>query len=518
MAVHTPLEIAVNTLWFSSLLLSVSSAINSLLAMTWRQAIYSTPQRRVPWWVRNRFTKIVVSALTAIVAIGLGAISVWFAWERWDFSRLRRKLWLHGERDNHESSWRMLAYDYVVGIIWRSTTTSVPTRSPSRRHRMKPIEESNTGNRRGRISRSNDHPLAVNIPTPTVAYSDVVFSELSLQWTLRLSRSEDTIRHVQFSSTGTWLAACTKSICYIYQVKPKIIVHHALKHPFGQIRQLDWSPDEKHLLIRVLYLQRGFQLKNRQKEWMGKIIKHVQWINNTGLPDPICTHAFDLLDCHLCLVLQKIREDGHLNQDRTTHFDTNLYTFAVVPSRDHVLVVTGHKCRVRDDIRFPKRTVRTVMNYDLRTGKLLYSFPLLHDARWIDVSSDGDHVILGFGNQQAPELWSFEQHGDTDRICFKHRFASSHGKDRFRGPPRFVGPRNAFVACATSVDSIQIWSREENRIVSSLPMPPTFDHRDWRVATIPVLSWHPGQAMLASAASFGLQLWAPVMEPEEKNT
>jgi hypothetical protein len=73
-----------------------------------------------------------------------------------------------------------------------------------------------------------------------------------------------------------------------------------LKHPFGQIRQLEWSPDEKRLLIRVsggielwemkqvskhpnqdspLSISIENNLENRQKEWMGKVIKKVQWIN-----------------------------------------------------------------------------------------------------------------------------------------------------------------------------------------------------------------------------------------------
>ncbi|KAJ7903566.1 WD40-repeat-containing domain protein [Mycena olivaceomarginata] len=551
MNVQSRLEISVNTLWFSSLVLSVSSAINSLLAMTWRQAIYSTPQRRVPWWVRvwfkqtpiillsisvlsflagllcfvylsqNQFTKIVVSALTAIVAIGLGAISVWFAWERWDFSRLRRKLWLHEEHENTESGWQMLVYDYIVGIIWRSASTALPTRSPLRRHRM-PIQTpgsfvlrhqsfvgqlDTSGNPHERVPRGGNDRALLNIPTPTAAYSDAVFPEFALQWTVSLGRSEHVFRHVQFSSKGTWLAACTKSICYIYQVKPQITVHQALKHPFGQIRQLEWSPDEKHLLIRVsggieLWEVKENNLENRQKEWMGNIIRKVQWINNKSF----------LVSMEDGLIQFKIRDNGHLSPERTIPFETGLYTFAVVPPGDCVLVVAGHRSRVHEDIRFPKRTVRSVMNYNLRTGKLLYSFPLLHDVRWINVSSDGNHVILGFSNQQTPELWSSEGHDDDSsaRICFKHRFTTSSGKDRFRGPPHFVGSRDEFVACVTSVDSIQIWDRDENRIIGSLPMSSRPNqHSERRAAAIPVLTWHPGQAMFASAVAETLNVWVP---------
>lgn len=53
---------------------------------------------------------------------------------------------------------------------------------------------------------------------------------------------------------------------------------------------------------------------------------------------------------------------------------------------------------------------------------------------------------------QTPELWSSEGHDDDSsaRICFKHRLTTSSGKDRFRGPPHFVGSRDEFVACVTS--------------------------------------------------------------------
>jgi hypothetical protein len=36
---ETPTQVAANTLWFASLVLSIGSAINGLLAMTWRQAV-----------------------------------------------------------------------------------------------------------------------------------------------------------------------------------------------------------------------------------------------------------------------------------------------------------------------------------------------------------------------------------------------------------------------------------------------------------------------------------------------
>ncbi|KAJ7773266.1 hypothetical protein B0H16DRAFT_1511700 [Mycena metata] len=438
----SPLMIAVNTLWFSSLVLSVSSAINSLLAMTWKQAIYSTPQRRVQWWVRIWFkqtpiillamsvlsflaglicfvfltqhwiTQIVVSTLTGIVAIGLGAITVWFGWERWDFSRLRRKLWLQETQEKLESSWGMLAYGYVAGMIWRSAPTSLPTRSSSRPRGSPSTKESRTVHQKFTGSNAKrltawkaPRALENDVVTPDIApvqYSDDVFPQFSLQKSLRLGQSEDSVRYVQFSPKGTWFAACTKSACYIYQVKPRMSVHQALKHPFGQIRQLEWSPDEKRLLMRVsggieLWdIKQNNKLDNRQKEWMGRVIKKVQWIDRARF----------LVLTDDTLLEFKIRDDGHLHQERTISFEIGLYTFAVVPTRNCVLVIAGHRSRVHEEvsIRFPKRTLRSVMNYNLATGELLHSFPLLRDARWINVASNGVHILFGFSNQQVSKI------------------------------------------------------------------------------------------------------------------
>ncbi|KAK7033091.1 WD40 repeat-like protein [Favolaschia claudopus] len=555
------LEVTVNSLWFSSLVLSVSSAINSVLSMTWRQAIYSTPQRRVPWWVRvwfketpiillsfsvllfvagllcfvihtqRRPTILVVLALTGIVAVGLGAISVWFAWERWDFSRLRAKLWKHRELDSIESSWRLLAYDYVVGIIWRSTSTALPMHS--RKHRLLQNAGSFILRRHSFTADSNipenlhknedrGYDSSVNVPILAVPYSESIFADLTPRRTLRLGRNQDAVRHVQFSSRGTWFAACTISICYIYQVKPEIRTHQVLRHPFGQIREVQWSPDEKMLLIRVsggieLWEVKGCNnLEIRRKEWMGKIIRKVQWIDNTTF----------LVSMEDALVQFKIRDDGHLTQHRPLRFNTELYTFAVVPSRNCVLVVTGHTSRIEDDIRLPKRTIRCVQRqvlgvldcnlrrheavYNLSTGTPLYSFPLLRDARWINVSSDGRHVVFGFSSQQAPELWYFTEETSGHRLCFKHRFASNIAKERFRGAAHFVGPRDEFVACAGLADSVQIWSRDENRTIGSVSPLNFSGHRGLRKAiAMPVLAWHPGQAMFAAASSEMISLWAP---------
>ncbi|KAI6125837.1 WD40-repeat-containing domain protein, partial [Pisolithus croceorrhizus] len=112
----------VNTLWFSSLVFSIAAAVNSLLGLTWKQAMYRSPGHRVPWWVsiwikRSPLVFLVMSIasfsaglmlftyssgqgsvtstiITAITSFGLAAVSAWFASERWIFVRHSGQKWL----------------------------------------------------------------------------------------------------------------------------------------------------------------------------------------------------------------------------------------------------------------------------------------------------------------------------------------------------------------------------------------------------------------------------------------
>ncbi|KIM47068.1 hypothetical protein M413DRAFT_23353 [Hebeloma cylindrosporum] len=122
---RTPIADSVNCFWFASLVFSIGAAVNSLLGLTWKQAMYRSPGHRVPWWVliwikrsplvflvlsvtcfsiglccfayaseQARVTSTITTVLTAFTSFGLAAVSTWFASERWAFSRHRGQKWL----------------------------------------------------------------------------------------------------------------------------------------------------------------------------------------------------------------------------------------------------------------------------------------------------------------------------------------------------------------------------------------------------------------------------------------
>ncbi|KIJ65300.1 hypothetical protein HYDPIDRAFT_28014 [Hydnomerulius pinastri MD-312] len=135
---------SVNAFWFSSLVFSIAAAVNSLLGLTWKQAMYRSPGHRVPWWVliwikrsplvflvmsvacfsaglmlftyssgQGPVTSTIITVLTAslritrfafepypyphwqaVTSFGLAAVSAWFASERWIFVQHRGQKWL----------------------------------------------------------------------------------------------------------------------------------------------------------------------------------------------------------------------------------------------------------------------------------------------------------------------------------------------------------------------------------------------------------------------------------------
>ncbi|KAI6129596.1 WD40-repeat-containing domain protein, partial [Pisolithus croceorrhizus] len=121
----TVLGRGVNAFWFSSLVFSIAAAVNSLIGLSWRMAMYRSPGHRVPWWVliwihrsplvflvmsvacfsvglvlftyatgQGKITSIITTVFTAFTSFGLAAVSAWFASERWTFLKYRGQKWL----------------------------------------------------------------------------------------------------------------------------------------------------------------------------------------------------------------------------------------------------------------------------------------------------------------------------------------------------------------------------------------------------------------------------------------
>ncbi|KAH0836509.1 hypothetical protein J3R83DRAFT_8147 [Lanmaoa asiatica] len=150
---------SVNAFWFSSLVFSIAAAVNSLLGLTWKQAMYRSPGHRVPWWVliwikRSPLVFLVMSVacfsaglmlftyssgqvrrpaplssyicLGAVTSFGLAAVSAWFASERWIFVQHKGQKWLEeviSETTNRVANTR-IARASRISLRWCSLRTA----------------------------------------------------------------------------------------------------------------------------------------------------------------------------------------------------------------------------------------------------------------------------------------------------------------------------------------------------------------------------------------------------------
>ncbi|KAA1472517.1 WD40 repeat-like protein [Dentipellis sp. KUC8613] len=149
----TRLSDAVNAFWFTSMVFSIAAAVNSLLGLTWKQAMYRSPGHRVPWWVliwikrsplvflvlsvacfsvglvlfayssqQNPVVSTITTVFTAFSNFGLAAVSAWFASERWVFSRHKGKKWLG---DSLDDAWdKFMSIPPIPWLTHRSTGLS----------------------------------------------------------------------------------------------------------------------------------------------------------------------------------------------------------------------------------------------------------------------------------------------------------------------------------------------------------------------------------------------------------
>ncbi|KAH7928593.1 WD40 repeat-like protein [Leucogyrophana mollusca] len=138
---------AVNAFWFSSLVFSIAAAVNSLLGLSWKQAMYRSPGHRVPWWVliwikrsplvflvmsvacfsaglvlftystgQGKVTSTITTVFTAFTSFGLAAVSAWFAFEKWAFVQHRGQKWL---ADVLMDALRRFLSLRMVAVCWR---------------------------------------------------------------------------------------------------------------------------------------------------------------------------------------------------------------------------------------------------------------------------------------------------------------------------------------------------------------------------------------------------------------
>ncbi|KAI6012352.1 hypothetical protein EDC04DRAFT_2579829, partial [Pisolithus marmoratus] len=149
---ETVLADTVNAFWFSSLVFSIAAAVNSLLKLTWKGAVYRSSGHKVPWWVliwikRSPLVFLVMSVAcfsaglllfahsspqgpvtsTVVTSCGLVIVSAWFLSERWMYLHHRGQKLLGdaiAEFVNHVANLR-LVWMARIAIDWLGTRVTI---------------------------------------------------------------------------------------------------------------------------------------------------------------------------------------------------------------------------------------------------------------------------------------------------------------------------------------------------------------------------------------------------------
>ncbi|KAL1734184.1 hypothetical protein EV714DRAFT_189587, partial [Schizophyllum commune] len=75
---RSTLSVIVNCFWFASLVFSIAAAVNSLLILRWRKALYRSPERDVPWFIMvviKRSPLVFLAMSVVCFSIGLCAFA-----------------------------------------------------------------------------------------------------------------------------------------------------------------------------------------------------------------------------------------------------------------------------------------------------------------------------------------------------------------------------------------------------------------------------------------------------------
>ncbi|KAJ7906089.1 hypothetical protein B0H13DRAFT_2194387, partial [Mycena leptocephala] len=146
----TTMRDSVNSFWFASLVFSIAAAVNSLLGVTWKQAMYRPPGNRVPRWVliwikgtplvflvisiacfsvglclftfasqQNIVASTITTIFTIFTSFGLAAVSAYFASERYVFLRYNGRKWLVDVLLDLKRQFLVLPGINRTGRIWR---------------------------------------------------------------------------------------------------------------------------------------------------------------------------------------------------------------------------------------------------------------------------------------------------------------------------------------------------------------------------------------------------------------
>ncbi|KAJ7598511.1 quinon protein alcohol dehydrogenase-like superfamily [Mycena floridula] len=460
---HSGISVAVNCFWFASLVFSIAAAVNGLLGLTWKQAMYRSPNHRVPWWVlswikrcpllflvlsvacfsvglccfvyashQHRVTSIVTTVLTSITCFGLAAVSAWLVSERWAFGRHQGSKWLSDVLvDKARSVHMWLKYTTA------KTINSLSTKGKDHGKRREDLEGfSSAASPFQSIPRSSQSRVAVsatstNIPTAarqlwsnairTVRMHSAVSSNLAfvVASSVRISAlrpkleclepvqdmtvHQAMVRHLQFSSDGKFLATTSwDRTSIVLRVTPTgCKSHRILAYAPGFASQVEWSPSGNLLLAKLV---RGIKLWTEDGVCQRTIDRWVDVESIAWLPD---SQGFLSVEGS-----NVVKLDLHGEVLAQYHFGKMVLHDVAVTSDGVRLLGVGTLSESPNGLKPSKsRVEKRLVAFNTETGSIEHQTPVLNNVRNISLSHKSRKALVAlvsYDNTAPPQLWKMD--------------------------------------------------------------------------------------------------------------
>ncbi|KAF9466883.1 hypothetical protein BDZ94DRAFT_87994 [Collybia nuda] len=470
----------VNTFWFCSLVLSVGAAINSSLAMLWKQTIHGTRGSKHPrwltWWIngspptflfisiicfsaglvlfvfssdQSPFTSWLALAATIVTSFAFSANILWMLYEQisaW-ISPPSPSTLDEGSLSRHDPDFYQQKF----------TSSNISVSS------LDDLEEPGRGKIDMLLTRLGREfePAIMPIPSLTVREVGVPLKgsfDVPRMENLSSTKGEEQIRPTfisycnlqefgalrdfksspdgKYLATTSWRASIGKSTTVIfsdfseYQFNRRQEFETRPKSNNGP-GQLTWSYDSAHLLVRYDRIVDVWTLEPRKLKRITRSdpIQTVRWYGRE--------QAFLCIEKHS---VTKVNLDG---KEEWKCFFPNIHLYDASVASKNRLVLLGHivsfndmkpsnrsaaekqirVCQIEED---KKSKHHPLIN--LNTPKI----PLLDDVNHIMPASNKDEFLVSYRSQKPPQIWSLPEKAESPDLKLECSYQPIF-KDEFEG-------------------------------------------------------------------------------------
>ncbi|GJE84620.1 WD40 repeat-like protein [Phanerochaete sordida] len=604
---RSKLSDSVNAFWIISIIFSVSSAVNSLLGLSWTEAIFRSPDHLIPWWIliwvkrspiaflvlsvacffvgivqfsylssQAPATRIVTAALSATSCFGLLAMSVWFASERWIYSRYGGHLWLSDifnqlrKRLIHIalSVWPYIdprniwthgkylvlgnaGHDVETGLsggtrigLHRRTTISADREDPEKpsfwlgldkasmtseeiaRYRWQEALRRTRINTLRKLGKASGDQLEIDTKNSHYRLSRVVdtaeiakLERMAIVHELQAEEAhESTVQCLQFSPDGRSLVTSSldRSSFILAVTDNDLQREKTLRHSGRDtiVWQIEWALRNSGDTQHLLMRRsQAVSLWKRDEQSRWEEAGKVQGRAFRAVRWHGAGEGMTYLSVEAGRVVVMTLDDKESKTHRTIRID-DFHVRDIAVTDDLKWLLCVGKCRIM--AKDNRKQKYEIVLYDLTEDKVAKRTSVFHEICDITLARDNRSVLVSYENRAPPQLWGFlastTKRGNEWNLRLKHTYLPRE-QTSFSGLPAILGGTLDRLVLRAGIDGdFHVWLRNVGTLLYCIRAPKNFGQ-------LTAFTWNrwSDEWMFATGTNEGaVHVWKMVEEePEE---